>query len=402
VTVDPEAHRFAPLGGVRVLDLTSSLAGPTCTQILAALGADVVKVERPDRGDEARAWGPAFAQAGAALFFAANAGKRSLALDLATAAGREVLGRLADGADVLVQSLRPGTAERLGFGPDAVRARNPRLIYGTVGAYGRIGPLASLPGYDPLMQAAAGIVSITGEPDGPGVRAGTSIVDLGTGVWAALAIVAALHERADTGGGRTVDVSLYETALALVPYQLAAYLGTGEVPGRHGTAFPLIVPYQVFETADGELMMAAANDALFRSLCEALDLPELAADPRFETNPRRIEHRDALIPPIADRFRERPTAEWLDRLQAAGVPAAPVQDIGQVARHPQTRALGILQKLDGHTTVAPPLSLDGERPYYASPPPLIGEHSREVLVEAGYGDAEIDELVAAGVVRASD
>jgi formyl-CoA transferase/CoA:oxalate CoA-transferase len=399
VTVDPQ--RFAPLAGVRVLDLTSSLAGPSCTQILAALGADVVKVERPDRGDEARAWGPIFAPAGAALFFVANAGKRSLALDVRTTPGRDVLLRLAASADVFVQSLRPRTAERLGLGPDPVRARNPRLVYCSVGAYGRTGPLAALPGYDPLMQAAAGIVSITGEPDGPGVRAGTSVVDLGTGVWAALGILAALHERDRTGYASMVDVSLYETALALVPYQLAAYLGTGELPGRHGTAFPLIAPYQVFETADGELMMAAANDALFRNLCAALDVPELADDPRFATNPLRLANRNALLPPIADRFREQPTAHWLDRLQAAGVPAAPVHDIGEVAEHPQTRALGILQELAGHTTVAPPLSVDGERPRYPAPPPLLGEHSRDVLREAGYADAEIDGLVEAGVVVSS-
>jgi formyl-CoA transferase/CoA:oxalate CoA-transferase len=397
VTTDPQPT--ATLAGIRVLDLTSSLAGPSCTQLLAALGADVVKVEHPRRGDEARAWGPPFAPAGSALFFAANAGKRSLALDVSEPAGRDVLLRLAERADVFVQSLRPGTAERLGLGPDAVRALNPALVYCSVAAYGRTGPLAHLPGYDPLIQAAAGIVSVTGEPDRPGVRVGTSIVDLATGLWAAFAILAALHERSRTGAGRTVDVSLYETALALIPYQLAGYLETGERPRRHGTAFPLIVPYQVFATQDGELMVAAANDGLFRRLCDTLGAPALADDPRFATNPLRIEHRDALIPELAERFAAEGSPHWLARLAAAGVPAAPVRDVGEVAEHEQTRALGILQELGGRTTVAPPFALDGERPRHAAPPPLLGEHSRELLRDAGYADGEIDALVAAGVVH---
>src|SRR5688572_15364569 len=269
---------FAPLAGIRVLDLTSSLAGPTATEILGALGADVVKIEHPGRGDEARDWGPRFFEGGSVMFFSANAGKRSLALDLKSSQGLEVLLRLADEADVAVQSLRPGTAERLGLGPEALRARNPRLVYATIGAFGRTGPLASEPGYDPLMQAAAGIMSVTGETDRHPVRVGVSLIDIGTGVWAALAIVAALHE----GQGRTLDLSLYETALSLVPYQLVDVLAGGAPAGRHGTAFPLIVPYQVFETTDGELMIVAANDRLYAKTCEALGAAELAADPRFE------------------------------------------------------------------------------------------------------------------------
>ena len=389
---------FGPLAGVRVVDLTSSLAGPWCTQLLAALGADVVKVEHPGRGDEARAWGPPFFEGGSVMFFAANAGKRSLALDVKAPAGRAALLRLAERADVFVQSLRPGTAERLGLPADALAARNPRLVYCSIGALGRRGPLRERPGYDPLMQAAAGIVSVTGEPDRRGVRVGVSLVDLGTGVWAALAVVAALHERERTGRGRVVDLSLYETALSLLPYQLADVLAGAPPPGRHGTAFPLIAPYQVFTTRDGELMVAAANDGLFAALCDAVELPELTAEPRFATNPLRVAHRHELAELLAKRLRGQPTAEWLERLDRAGVPAAPVNDVAQVAAHEQTRALGILQELDGRWTVGPPLTFDGERPRFPSPPPLLGEHSREVLREAGYSEDEVAALAAEGVL----
>ena len=390
---------FRPLAGVRVVDLTSSLAGPACTQLLAALGADVVKVEHPARGDESRAWGPSFFEGGSVMFFAANAGKRSLALDVKAPQGREALLRLTDRADVFVQSVRPGTAERLGLGADALTGRNDRLVHCSIGAFGRTGPLRDRPGYDPLMQAAAGIVSVTGERDGPGVRVGVSLVDLGTGVWAALAVLAALRERERTGHGSALDLSLYETALALLPYQLADVLAGAPPPTRHGTAFPLIAPYQVFATRDGELMIAAANDGLFAALCEALELPELAADPRFSTNPLRVEHRAELVPPLARRLRARTSAEWLERLARAGVPAAPVNDVAQVAGHEQTRALGILQQLAGRWTVAPPLSFDGERPLFPFPPPLLGEHSSDVLREVGYSDDEVAALAAEGVVR---
>jgi formyl-CoA transferase/CoA:oxalate CoA-transferase len=388
---------FVPLDGLRVVDLTSSLAGPTCTQILAALGADVVKVEHPERGDEARAWGPAFFDGGSVIFFAANASKRSLALDVRSDEGRRALLALVDRADVFIQSLRPGTAERLGLGADVLRARNERLVYCSIGAFGRRGPLADRPGYDPLMQAFTGIISVTGEPDRPGVRVGTSLIDSGTGVWAALGIVAAVNERARTGAGREVDVSLFETGLSLVDYQVTDALATGMSPRRYGTAFPLIAPYEVFATEDGELMIAAANDRLFAQLCERIGLPELAGDARFRTNPDRLANRDALLPPIRARLAERPSAHWLEALE--GIPVAPVQAIAEAARHEQTRAAGILQELDGVETLALPLQVDGERVEHRDAPPVLGAHSAEVLAELGYSVEEIDALAVAGVTR---
>jgi crotonobetainyl-CoA:carnitine CoA-transferase CaiB-like acyl-CoA transferase len=388
---------FEPLQGVRVVDLTSSLAGPTCTQILAALGADVVKVEQPQRGDEARAWGPQFFEGGSVMFFTANTSKRSLALDFKAPEGMEALLRLVDRADVFVQSLRPGTAERLGLGCDALRARNERLVYASIGAFGREGPLARQPGYDPLMQAFTGLVSITGEPDRPGVRVGTSLIDLGTGVWAALGILAALHERATTGRGREVDVALFETGLSLVGYQLTDALRTGVAPGRFGTAFPLIAPYEVFATADGELMIAAANDRLFAQLCEAIGRPELAADPRFLTNPDRLAHRDELLPLIRERLVQRTSGEWLTALE--GIPVSPVQDVAEAAHHEQTRASGMVQELDGIETLALPLQIDHDRVAHASAAPTLGAQSAEVLAELGYSESEIASLAAAGVTR---
>jgi crotonobetainyl-CoA:carnitine CoA-transferase CaiB-like acyl-CoA transferase len=352
------------LRGKRVVDVTSSLAGPTCAQLLASLGAEVVKIEPPG-GDHARAWGPPFVDGEGAMFLASNAGKQSLVLDLATEEGLARLLELIDGADVLVQSLRPGAADAHGFGPDAVRARKPELVYCSIGAFGSRGPLRHQAGYDPLLQAASGIMSVTGESGRPPVRVGVSLIDLATGLWAAFGILAALQR----GGGALVEVSLYETALWLLNYQLVGYLGTGEVPQREGTALGQIAPYQVFATRDGELMIVAGNDKLFRALCTVL---QIEPDARFATNPQRTAARAELAAIVEARTRTWSTDELLDALVAAGIPASPVRDVGEAARHEQTLALGMLQQLGSFTTVAQPISFDGDRLLHPSPPPALG------------------------------
>ena len=379
------------------MDVTTSLAGPYCTELLAALGADVVKIEPPAGGDEARTWGPPFHDGEGTLFLAMNAGKRSLALDLRR--GHDVLLRLVERADVFVQSLRPGLAAERGLGSDELLALNPRLVYCSINAFGRTGPWSTRPGYDPLMQAAGGIISVTGEPGGHGVRVGVSLVDQGTGTWGAFGIAAALAEREKTGKGTVVDVALFETALAYMGYHLTGHLAAGTVPRAHGTAFPAIAPYETFPTTDGDLMVAAANDRLFAALVEAVGAPELATDPRFATNPDRVANRPELKEALAKRFGTADRATWLERLSSVGVPSAPVQDTAEVAAHEQTQASGMLQRLGDLTTAAVPLSFDGERVLHRSPPPRLGAHSAEVLGEAGYSEQEIEELAATGVVR---
>ncbi len=398
---------FSPLAGTRVLDVTTSLAGPYCTLILGALGADVVKVEHPDRGDDTRAWGPPFWDGESATYLAANASKRSLAVDLKHPDGLEAVLRVAEGCDVFVQNLRPGLAERIGLGFDAVSARRPRVVYCSVGAFGKVGPLSTRPGYDPLMQAAGGVMSVTGEPGRQPVRAGVSVVDQGTGMWAVIAILAALRAR-DQGaaGAQVVDLSLFETAVNWLPYQIAGYLGSGRVPRAMGTALGIISPYQAYASKDGWVMLAAGNDRQFASLCEALGVPDVAEDQRFRTNPDRVANRDALSAIIAERFREQPSQAWLDRLAAAGVPAAPVQDLAQVVADEQTAALGLLQPLphptiDDLRLVGLPISVDDQRVSHRSRPPALGEHSVEILREAGYGPAEIQQLERDGVLRSA-
>jgi crotonobetainyl-CoA:carnitine CoA-transferase CaiB-like acyl-CoA transferase len=386
-----------PLAGLSVLDLTQNVAGPFCTQILGDLGAEVIKVERAGRGDEARAWAPPEWNGESAAYLALNRNKRSLALDLRAPLARPLLARLAARADVLVQSLRPGVAESLGIGPTALRAAHPRLVYCAVTAFGVQGPRRDEPGYDPMMQAYAGLMSLTGYPGQPPTRAGTSLVDMGTGMWAALAIVAALRERDRTGQGCEVTTALFDTALAWIPYQLLGYLASGQVPRPHGSGTGIIVPYQAFRTSDGYLMIAAPTDEFFRRLCRVLDRGDLAGDPRFADNPGRVRHRDALIPALEATTATWLTAALLERLRAADVTCAPIQALDAVAADPQTHASEMLAPtphpaIPDLRTVALPFRWNGVRPEPRQPPPRLGEHTTEILLELGLSAPEIEDL----------
>jgi crotonobetainyl-CoA:carnitine CoA-transferase CaiB-like acyl-CoA transferase len=393
-----------PFDGLLVVDLTQNVAGPFCTQILGDMGADVIKVERPGRGDDARAWAPPFWGEESAVFMAFNRNKRSLALDLKREGGFEVLRRLVARADVLVQSLRAGAIAELGLDFPAASALNPRLVYCSITAYGRSGPLAHLPGYDPLMQAYAGLMSVNGHPGQEPARVGTSIVDMGTGMWAAIGIMAALRQREATGRAVEVTTALFESALMWVSYHAMGYLGSGEVPQPQGSGTAMIAPYQAFGTADGYAMIGAASDALFGRLAGALDAPELARDPRFADNPSRVRHRVELVEAVSARTRTFKTVELLERLREAGVPSAPILTVDQVLQEPQTRAGGLMvgaphPRLPDYRSVGLPIQWDGRRPGVRRVPPQLGEHTTDVLTSLGYTLDDVRNLKTQGLVQ---
>jgi crotonobetainyl-CoA:carnitine CoA-transferase CaiB-like acyl-CoA transferase len=371
-----------PLSDITVIELGHSVAAPYAGEILGDLGATVIKIEKREGGDDARQWAPPYWHGLAAIFQSLNRNKLSCVVDLRDARERDLLIRLiVERADVLIQNLRPGMVEELGLDAATLRARNKRLIYCGIGAFGRGGPLSGRPGYDPLMQAFGGLMSVTGEAGEPPVRVGTSIIDMGAGLWSVIGILSALHHRTLTGEGTTVDTSLYETALAWMSYHAANYQASGEVPRRHGSGTFGIVPYRGYATSDGYLVIGAGNDNLFRKLAAALGHPEWADDPRFLDNPKRVHNRVALDAMIEEAARTKATAAWQAILEVAGVPSAPMQSVDQVLAHPQTQALGMLQQSpDGRLTIMGlPLSFDGERPPFRRAAPKLGEHTEELL-----------------------
>ena len=369
-----------PLAGHVVIELGHSVAAPFAGQILADLGAEVIKIEKPG-GDDARTWGPPFVDGAAATFQSLNRSKRSLVLDLRDAADFARLNRLIDErADVVLQNMRPGQVAALGLDAMTIRARKPSLVYCNLGAFGSVGPLANRPGYDPLMQAFGGIMSVVGEPGGNPVRVGPSIVDMGAGMWAAMGIVSLLLRRKTTGEGGVADVSLFETAAAWMTMYSAQYLSSGNMPGKNGSGQIGIVPYRAYRTADGDLVVAAGNDGLFRRLAQVLGHPDWADDARFVTNPMRVEHAHVLYPLLEECFLARGNEAWIALLDEAGIPCAPVQDVAGMLEHPQTKALGLLQAVPGSSIplLGLPLRLDGERPRPRGCSPALGEMNADL------------------------
>jgi crotonobetainyl-CoA:carnitine CoA-transferase CaiB-like acyl-CoA transferase len=366
------------LDGLLVADFSRVLAGPFCTQTLGDLGADVVKVERPGTGDDTRTWGPPWVEHGATYYLGLNRNKRSITLDLTDPADARLARRLAERADVLVESFRPGTIDRLGLGHDAVAKANPGVVYCSISAFGSGDQAARLPGYDLLLQAMSGLMSVTGEPEGRPLKVGAALIDMICGLYATTAVLAALQARERTGRGQHVEVSLMDSALAGLLNQASAHLNAGVVPGRLGNRHPSITPYETFRAADGDFAVAVGNDAIFGRLCEAIGRPELVGDERFATNASRLEHREELGSLLEGAFHAAPAAEWVQRLSAAGVPAGPINDIAQAFAFAQALGLEPVWETDGIRTVRSPIQMSDTPAAARRRPPALGEHDGEL------------------------
>ncbi len=399
------------LAGIRVLDLSRVLAGPWASQLLADYGADVIKVERPGEGDDTRHWGPPWLRdrdggetAESAYYLSANRNKRSVTVNLDSEDGRRIVQDLAAQSDVLIENFRVGALARRGLDAATLTAANPKLVYCSISAYGQQGPRRDEPGYDAMIQGAAGLMSLTGEAAGSPQKTGVAVADLMAGMYAASAVLAALFARETTGKGQVIDVPLFDTQVAWLANQAMNYLVSGAVPQRQGNAHPNIVPYQSFATRDGHLVLAVGNDRQFAACVDCLGLPELTADRRFATNAERVRHRDRLVPLLAAQFAGRTTAEWLERLGERDVPCGPVNDLAQVFADPQVGARGLLMRiahpLAGEVpAVAHPVRFSATPARVARAAPLLGEHTEEVLRELlGYDAERLAMLRANGAV----
>ncbi len=381
------SSRRPALDGVRILDLSRVLAGPWCTMTLGDLGADVIKIENPKGGDDTRSWGPVFKGGESAYYLCTNRNKRSVAVDLSTPEGQDTVRALAAHCDVVVENFKAGALERYGLGYDALRRVRPDLIWCSVSGYGRASPLADRAGYDYAVQAEAGLMSITGEPDGEPMKAGVAVADLFTGMYAVQAILAAIIARRNDGQGQRIDLALFDCQLAMLANVASAALLSGEEPRRFGNAHASVVPYQLLPVRDGQIVLAVGNDRQFKLLCETvLECPELAADPRFATNQARLENRERLIPLLSERLRQRDGADWLARLASTGIPCGQVRSVGAALASPEAQARRMVSTVQHPTIgelrmVSSPIHMDGTPVREPSPPPLLGEHTDDVLRE---------------------
>jgi len=403
-----------PLSHIQVLDLSRVLAGPWASQTLADLGADVIKVERPGSGDDARAWGPPFLKDGtgahtreAGYYLAANRGKRSITLSLDSPEGQEIVRQLAARSDIVLENFKVGTLKRFGLDYETLKTINPRLIYCSITGFGQTGPKKHHPAYDFLIQAMGGMMSITGErddlPGGGPQKVGIPIIDLITGVYTAVAVLAALANREVSGTGDCIDIGMLDVQVALLSNQAMNYLVAGRVPGRTGNAHPNIQPQNVFACKDGDVVLVVGNDTQFQKLCEVLGLPDLAHDKRFATNPERVKHQDILSPQLKQAFARSSRDHWVTRLAEAGVPCGPINSIPEVFNDPQVKARQMLRFLPHPAgTLVPqvvsPLRFTRANLEFETPPPLLGQHSDQVLRELGMDDAKIAQLRERGIV----
>jgi formyl-CoA transferase len=393
-----------PLEGLRVVDLTRVLSGPYCTMQLGDMGAEVIKIEQPGRGDDTRAFAPPYQGDQAAYFLSINRNKKSVTLDMKSAAGKEVLWRLIDKSDILVENFRPGAMDRLGFGYPAVKKRRPAMIYASISGFGASGPQKDRPGYDVIVQGEAGIMDITGPEDGAPYKVGAAIGDLVSGLYAVQGILAALHAAKTTGVGQHVDVSMYEAVASLLTFTAGIYFATGEPPRRRGNAHPTIVPYETFEAADGWINLGVANDDLWQRFCKAAERPDLAADERYLKAADRVRNRDDLVPLVRSLIKERTRDEWMARLDKAGVPAGAIRTVGEVCESDLLKARGMIAEMKhagagAVKAVKNAVHLSGTPLDAYTAPPQLGQHTREVLTGLlGYSAAEVDALARDGVV----
>jgi formyl-CoA transferase len=395
-----------PLAGIKVLDLRRVLAGPWCTQLLADLGAEVVKIERPGSGDDTRHWGPPWHGEGedrvAAYFLSCNRGKKSAAIDFGRPEGAALVRRLAQSADVVVENFKVGGLDKFGLDAKSLRAANPRLVYASITGFGQDGPYADRAGYDYIIQGMGGLMSITGLPDGvPGggpMRVGVAVVDLFTGLYTCVAILSALYAREKTGEGAHIDMALFDTQLAMLANQASNALVSGTDPPRQGNTHPNIVPYQPFDAADQPIIIAVGNERQFARLAEMCGHPEWTSDQRFASNGARVANRAEIVRLVGEAIAKKPAADWLDRLEAAGIPAGPINRISQALGDVQAQHRGMVRMIAGAPLVGSPVRIDRERSDSDLPPPALGEHTGEVLAALGLEAREADRLRSEGVI----